>query len=119
VVGLVLTSGVGIFTWQDMDLASLGVMALVMTTSVVAHGLMMVALSRAPASVIQPFNYLSLPWGIVLSYTFFAHLIDPVSLVGAAVIVGAGLVVMARERHLAKAGRAAARAQPAEESPPH
>ena len=105
--GLVLTSAVGVFFWQPMDGPQLLQMGLVMITSTVAHGLMMVALSRAPASALQPFNYMSLPWGIVLSYTVFGHLIDPVSLVGAAVIVGAGLVVMARERRLARRGRAA------------
>jgi drug/metabolite transporter (DMT)-like permease len=118
VVGLVMTSGVGVFFWQPMDLPSLGIMALVMITSTSAHGIMMVALSRAPASVMQPFNYVSLPWGIFLSYVFFGHLIDTVSLMGAAVIVGAGLVVMGRERRLATRGRAVP-PQPAEESPPH
>jgi drug/metabolite transporter (DMT)-like permease len=117
-IGLVLTSGVGIFFWKPMDLASLGLMGLVMITSTTAHAIMMVALSRAPASVIQPFNYTALPWGIALSYLFFGHLIDTVSLMGAAVIVGAGLVVMARERRLARSGRAG-QPQPAEESPPH
>lgn len=116
VVGLVLTTGVGIFFWQPMDLPSLGIMVMIMITSTSAHGLMMVALSRAPASVIQPFNYTSLPWGIALSVIFFQHLIDPIALIGAAVIVGAGLVVMARERHLARSG---AEPQPAEESPQH
>jgi drug/metabolite transporter (DMT)-like permease len=118
VIGLVLTTGVGVFFWEPMDLQSLGLILLVMVTSTAAHGLMMVALSRAPASVIQPFNYTALPWGIALSYLFFGHLIDTVSLMGAAVIVGAGLVVMARERRLARSGRAAV-PQPAEESPPH
>lgn len=103
--GLVLTSAVGFFFWKPLDMQSLLLILAVTITSVTAHGLMMVALSRAPASALQPFNYMSLPWGIVLSYTVFAHLIDPVSLVGGAVIVGAGLVVMARERHLAKRGR--------------
>ena len=118
VIGLLLTTGVGIFFWEPMDLQSLAMMGMVMVTSTTAHGLMMVALSRAPASVIQPFNYTALPWGIVLSYLFFGHLIDTVSLMGAAVIVAAGLVVMARERRLAKSGRAAP-PQPAEESPQH
>jgi drug/metabolite transporter (DMT)-like permease len=118
VVGLVLTSGVGVFFWQPMDASSLALMGLVMITSTAAHGIMMVALSRAPASVIQPFNYTALPWGIVLSYLFFGHLIDTISLMGGAVIVGAGLVVMWRERRLARSGRPLT-PQPAEESPPH
>ena len=92
--------------------------AAVMVTSTTAHGLMMVALSRAPASTLQPFNYMSLPWGIFLSYQIFGHLIDPIALIGGVVIVGAGLVVMARERHLARRGRQRA-AEALEETPQH
>lgn len=119
VVGLVMTTGVGVFFWKPMPLEDLAMMGLIMVTSTAAHGLMMVALSRAPASTIQPFNYTALPWGILLSFVFFQHLIDAVSFVGAVVIVGAGLAVMMRERHLARAGRAVSQPQPAEESPPH
>ncbi len=116
--GLVLTSAVGVFFWTPLDLQS-GLLILIVTiTSVSAHGLMMVAMSRAPASALQPFNYMSLPWGIVLSYTVFGHLIDPIALVGGAVIVGAGLVVMARERRLARRGRNTEPVE-AEEGPPH
>jgi drug/metabolite transporter (DMT)-like permease len=118
VVGLVLTTGTGIFFWRPMDGPALALMAGIMVTSVASHGLMMVALARAPASVLQPFNYLALPWGIALSYLIFGHLIDTISLMGAAVVVGAGLVVMERERRLARSGRASV-PQPAEESPPH
>lgn len=118
VVGLVMATGVGIFFWQPMPFEDLAMMGLVMVTSTTAHGLMMVALSRAPASTIQPFNYTALPWGILLSFVFFQHLIDAVSFVGAVVIVAAGLAVMLRERHLARSGRVSA-PQPAEESPPH
>jgi drug/metabolite transporter (DMT)-like permease len=70
----------------------------VMGTTCAGHGLMVYALSMAPASVVQPFNYFSLPWAIGLSAVVFGHWIDPISLLGAAIIVGAGLVVMARER---------------------
>jgi len=97
-VGMVLSSAVGVFFWQPLDFHSLLLICYIMLTGCVAHGLMIVALSIAPASVLQPFSYTSLPWSIVLSYVVFHYLIDPVSLAGAAVIVGAGLVVMARER---------------------
>jgi drug/metabolite transporter (DMT)-like permease len=118
VVGLVMTTGVGIFFWQPMRMEDLALIGVIMVTSTTAHGLMMVALSRAPASTIQPFNYTSLPWGILLSFVFFQHLIDAVSFAGAVVIAAAGLAVMMRERHLAKSGRAS-EPQPAEESPQH
>jgi drug/metabolite transporter (DMT)-like permease len=97
-VGLVLTSAVGIFFWEPLDPTTLLQIGYIMVTGVMAHGLMMLALSLAPASVLQPFNYVSLPFSMVFSYFIFNHIIDPISLVGAAVVVGAGLVVMARER---------------------
>jgi len=97
-VGLVVTSAVGVFFWQPLDLRTALLVGYIMVTGVVAHGLMILALSQAPASVLQPFNYTSLPWSIILSLIVFKHMIDPISLLGALVIVGAGLVVMARER---------------------
>lgn len=100
-VGLVLTTAVGIFYWKPMDAHAMLLTLVVMATMCIAHSLMMKALSLAPASALQPFSYLSLPWGITLSFVVFGHLIDPISLVGAAVIAGAGLVVMARERRRA------------------
>jgi drug/metabolite transporter (DMT)-like permease len=73
-------------------------LVVVAITTCLGHGLMIFALSMAPASTVQPFNYFALPWAIVLSIVLFGHWIDLVSLFGAAIIVGAGLVVMARER---------------------
>jgi drug/metabolite transporter (DMT)-like permease len=97
-VGLVLTSSIGVFFWHPLDLTTTLLIAYIMMTGVVAHGMMMVALALAPASVLQPFSYTSLPWSIVFSIVIFQHMIDPISLAGAGVIVAAGLVVMARER---------------------
>lgn len=100
-VGLVLTTAVGVFFWEPLDWQGWMLVAVVMATTCVAHGLMMSALSMAPASALQPFNYFSLPWAIVLSVAVFGHMIDPMALLGAIVIVGAGLAVMARERRKA------------------
>ncbi len=115
IVGLAISSAVGVFFWQPLDLNSALLVGYIMVTGVAAHGLMIVALSSAPASVLQPFNYTSLPWSILLSYVVFQHLIDPISLAGAAVIVAAGLVVMARERIRKVPSSAAAAALPGKE----
>lgn len=98
VVGLAMSSGVGIFFWQPMPWTDFALVVVTMLTTCAGHGLMVYALTMAPASVLQPFNYFSLPWAIVLSIVVFGQWIDPISLIGAAVIVAAGLVVMARER---------------------
>jgi drug/metabolite transporter (DMT)-like permease len=98
VVGLVISSAVGVFHWHWLDLTSFLLIGYIMITGVVAHGMMILALSVAPASVLQPFNYTSLPWALLISALIFHEPLDAISLVGAAIIVGAGLVVMARER---------------------
>jgi drug/metabolite transporter (DMT)-like permease len=103
-------------SWQGLLLV-----LVVMTTTCVAHSLAMLALSMTPASTLQPFNYVSLPWAIALSYFVFGHVIDGLSLVGAAIIAAAGLLVMARERRLSqlRARADAETARSAAGSPPH
>jgi drug/metabolite transporter (DMT)-like permease len=126
-VGLVLSSAVGVFFWQPLDWQGIGFVLVVMVTTCAAHSLLMSALAVAPASTLQPFNYVSLPWAIFLSFVVFGHVIDAISLAGAGVIVAAGLVVMWRERHLAvqRRSEAAAAARSGEAgpqaagSPPH
>ena len=98
IIGLVLSAVVGVFFWQPMGWGDVLMVVTIMGTTCAGHGLMVFALSMAPASVVQPFNYFSLPWAIGLSAVVFGHWIDPISLIGAAIIVAAGLVVMARER---------------------
>jgi drug/metabolite transporter (DMT)-like permease len=97
-VGLVLSTGVGIFFWQPMAWTDFALVVVTMITTCAGHGVMVYALTMAPARVLQPFNYFSLPWAIVLSVLVFGQWIDPISLIGAVIIVAAGLVVMARER---------------------
>ena len=98
-VGLVLTTAVGIWFYKDMDLSGVLLLGVMIVTTIAGHGLMMLALGMAPASMLQPFNYLMLPWAAVLSLVFFSHFIDGISLIGAAIIVGSGLLVWARERY--------------------
>ncbi|WP_137152600.1 DMT family transporter [Devosia sp. FKR38] len=98
VIGVLLSSAVGVFFWQNMGWTELLMVTAMMVTTCLGHGVMIFALSMAPASTVQPFNYFSLPWAIFLSAAIFGEWIDPISLVGAGVVVAAGLVVMARER---------------------
>ncbi len=98
IMGLLLSSAVGVFHWQPMAWPDVALLLAIVVTTCLGHGLMIFALSMAPASTVQPFNYFSLPWAILLSAVVFGDWIDPVSLIGAAIIVAAGLVVMARER---------------------
>lgn len=101
VIGLMLTTAAGFFFWEPLDGHGTMLMGIIILTSVSGHWTMIEALRAAPASLVQPFNYIALPWGIFLSFALFGHLIDTVALMGGMVIVIAGLVVMGRERYLA------------------
>jgi S-adenosylmethionine uptake transporter len=58
------------------------------------------ALRLAPASVVVPFSYTMIVWGLLFGWLFLGELPDTLALVGAAIIVGAGLVIFLREQAL-------------------
>ncbi|MBY8976044.1 DMT family transporter [Rhodobacteraceae bacterium NNCM2] len=62
------------------------------------HLCLVYALGQAPASALAPFNYLSFVWASLLGFVWFAEVPDLMTVVGAAVIVSAGIYVWHRER---------------------
>jgi drug/metabolite transporter (DMT)-like permease len=54
----------------------------------------------AAASVIAPFDYSSMLWALLLGYWFFGEVPGELVLIGAAIVVAAGLFVIWREREL-------------------
>jgi drug/metabolite transporter (DMT)-like permease len=55
----------------------------------------------ASASVVAPFDYTSMIWALVLGYAMFGETPTPMIVIGSAIIAGAGLFVIWRERQLA------------------
>lgn len=55
------------------------------------------AFRHAPASVVVPFEYTALLWGVALDFTFWSVLPGVVTLAGGAVVIGAGLYLIRRE----------------------
>lgn len=98
VIGMVGSSAVGVFVWQAPDLAAWGIALLLMASTTGANYFVMRAMAHAPASVVQPFNYLLLPWAMVLSFIIFGQVMDFIALAGAMIIVFSGLMVWMRER---------------------
>lgn len=56
------------------------------------------ALRLAPASVVVPFQYTLILWGILFGYVFFGDVLSRATLLGAAIIVAAGLFIFVREQ---------------------
>ncbi len=59
----------------------------------------------AEASLVTPFEYTYLPWAVLWGWVFFGALPDTATWIGLILIVGAGLIIVAREAQLARRGR--------------
>jgi drug/metabolite transporter (DMT)-like permease len=78
--------------------ADAAILALVGVLSLVGYWCINRGLQLAPASVITPFNYVSIVWATILGYLVFAEIPTPAMVAGAAIIVAAGLYIVLRER---------------------
>lgn len=101
-VGFVLTTSGLPFFWVTMHPSHIWLIVLICCTSVAGHFFMIKALSLAPLTVIQPFNYLQLVWSVILGMIVFGDVPDLYTFVGAFLIVSSGLFVFFRERVKAK-----------------
>lgn len=86
------------FFWQTPDWRQLLAMLAMGALGGVGHFAMILALTRAPASALAPFDYSSLIWAALIGVVVFGESLSPLTLIGAAIIAGAGLFIMWRER---------------------
>jgi drug/metabolite transporter (DMT)-like permease len=80
-------------------------------SNIVAQFCVIRALKLASASVVVPYQYTLIVWSVVFGWLMFAELPDGYTIVGAAIIVAAGLYIFWREQ--VKAREAAAPRQTA------
>ena len=95
------------FAWQPVTAAQLGILALTAVTSAVSQTLMIMALSRAPASDLAPFTYSEIVSAVLIGFIMFGTLPDALAWAGIGLITLSGVVV-ARVQAL----RAVVRRQP-------
>ncbi|NEU10566.1 DMT family transporter [Methylobacterium sp. BTF04] len=62
------------------------------------HWLLVLAHARAPANVLAPFIYTQLLWSVLLGYLIFGDVPNRWTLLGASIVVGSGLYLLAQER---------------------
>ncbi|MDB5505508.1 MAG: EamA family transporter [Devosia sp.] len=67
---------------------------------------------HAEVSMVAPFDYSSLIFSIIIGYLFFADVPTPQMLIGAVIVVGAGLFIIFREHQLGVVRRKAAEVSP-------
>jgi drug/metabolite transporter (DMT)-like permease len=88
------------FAWHTPTAMELYALVLLGVLGGLAHILLTESYRYAAASVVAPFDYTMMLWALLLGYWMFGELPAPLVYVGAAIVAGAGLFVIWRERQL-------------------
>lgn len=84
------------WAWAPPTLPDLALLGLLGVVAMLAHVCVNRALKLAPANVVAPFQYTLLPWAVLLGWLFFGDLPRLAMLLGASIIVAAGLLMVLR-----------------------
>ena len=98
VAGAVTMTLIGIWFWEPMVGSDWVWMGLLCITSAFSHFLLIRAYEVAEASAVQPFAYLQLPFAAILGVLVFAEALRFNVIIGASVVVMAGLFTLWRAR---------------------
>jgi len=97
-VGAAFMTAIGIWFWEPMIPLDWAMMAMLCVTGATGHYLLIKCYDVAEASAVQPFAYLQLPFAASLGIVIFGESIRSNVVIGAGLIVGAGLFTLWRQR---------------------
>jgi drug/metabolite transporter (DMT)-like permease len=100
--GAIVTSLLLPWHWSTPDLTGWLLLVATGVAGCVGHLCLIKAFQAAPASVVAPFSYSSLVWATLFGFVIWQDVPQASTLLGAALIIGSGLYIFLRERHLAK-----------------
>lgn len=98
ITGAVVMTPFGLWHWVPMTGQDWIWMGVLCCTAATAHFMMIRALELAEASAVQPFAYLQLAFIAILGVSFFGETLRPNVVVGAVLVVAAGLFTLWRAR---------------------
>src|ERR1700719_3141760 len=90
------------FGWVTPGISSLGLFAAAGCISVAALLCVNRSLKLAPASVVVPYQYSMIVWAVTFGYAVFGDVPSLATILGAAIIIGAGIYIFLRERELGR-----------------
>ncbi|PWE75708.1 multidrug DMT transporter permease [Bradyrhizobium sp. SUTN9-2] len=91
-----------VFNWVPPTPGSLAIFAAAGLVSVTALFCVNRSLKLAPASVVVPYQYSMIVWAVIFGFVVFGDVPSIATLVGAAIIIGAGFYIYLRERDLGR-----------------
>ncbi len=103
-VGTVLGTLLLPLGWRTPDPTGLGLMAVTGVLGLASHLLMIRAFALAPASAVSPFVYTQIVWAVLFGFLVFGDLPDRWTILGAVVVVAAGLHLFRREARRSRTG---------------
>jgi drug/metabolite transporter (DMT)-like permease len=95
---LIVSGTVAPLAWVTPSPRDLALLLLLGLVAMVAFACINRALKLAPASVVVPYQYTMIVWGIALGFVVFGDVPDLFTLAGATIIVAAGLYILWREQ---------------------
>lgn len=98
IAGAVAISVVGIWFWEPMTTADWAWMLALCVMGALGHFTLIKCYEVAEASSVQPFAFLHLVFGSIFGITLFGETIEFNVAIGTAIVVGAGLFTLWRER---------------------
>lgn len=88
--------------WVTPSVGSLGLFAAAGVISVCALLCVNRSLKLAPASVVVPYQYSMIVWAVIFGFAVFGDVPSPATIIGSAIIIGAGLYIFLREQKLGR-----------------
>jgi drug/metabolite transporter (DMT)-like permease len=101
---LVMGAVLAPFGWVDPSLRDYGLLGLLGVVALFAHIATNKALKLAPASTVVPYQYTLIVWAVILGYLVFGDVPPLSTLVGAVIIVAAGVWIFWDEQGSRKQG---------------
>ena len=106
VAGAVAISLIGPFYWTEVRGPDWFALAALCVCGTLSHYFLIRAYGLLPAAEVQPVTYFQLVLNVILAVSLFGEIITPNMVIGAVIVVGAGLFTIWREHQLAKRARA-------------
>lgn len=97
-VGAATMTVAGIWFWEPMAPRDWGWMAALCVSGALGHWVLIKCYEIAEASAVQPFAYLQLVWAALLGVALFGEVLTLPVIIGAALVIAAGLFTLWRER---------------------